>query len=126
MLAGLVVTVVVSAAGLRAWQAAGIALGNAVGISVAAMLLLIGVRRRVVNIAMRSFLAVTGQTVLAGAAAGIVAWPLAHVLRDNLPTLVVALLGGLVLVAVYAVAIWLLRVPEARAAVATVGARLRG
>jgi putative peptidoglycan lipid II flippase len=125
MLAGLVVTTVVSAVALHAWQAAGIALGNAVGISFTALLLLVGVRRRVADIAIRTFLGATGLSLLAGAVAGLVAWPLAQVLGDQLPALVVVLLSGTVFFAVHTVAIWLLRVPEARAALATVSARLR-
>ncbi|WP_448611154.1 murein biosynthesis integral membrane protein MurJ [Geodermatophilus sp. URMC 60] len=126
MIIGLVATVVISAVSLRAWQTVGIALGNAAGISVAALVLLVGVHRRVVDLPMRGFLAATGLTAAAAAAAGIVAWSFAAVVQERLPALATALLGGCILLAVYSGAMWLFRVPEARAVTRMVRARLHG
>jgi putative peptidoglycan lipid II flippase len=125
MLAGLATTVVISWAALRSWNAAGIALGNAIGICVAAILMLTGVRRRVVDIAMRRLFTAMGLFFLASAAAGAVAWLSLRLWGHDLSDLAQVLLGGLVLVAVYTVMAWFLRIEEIQAAVTMVGNLIR-
>jgi len=125
MAAGLGTTVLVSACAMQVWDAAGIALGNAVGITVSAVLLVLGVRRRVVDIAVSEILALTGMAIVAAVMGGAAAWALSRMLDEGMPALVTGLLGGVLLGAVYSWVAWLLRIQEVRAAAEVLRGRLR-
>ncbi|WIM92883.1 lipid II flippase MurJ [Actinoplanes oblitus] len=103
MAAGLGLTAVLAAAGAPALGAPAIAAANGVGITVTALLLLIGVHRRVLPISVHAIAGTAGRLVLAAAAA-CAAGLLAARLTTGLPSLVQALAGGLVVLAVFAVA----------------------
>lgn len=114
MAAGLGATALVSGTAMLVWGAPGIALGNAVGITLTAVLLLVGTRRRVVDIALRGIFRVVGTATVAAVAGGVAAWTLSRLLSGVSSALVTGLLGGLLLCAVYVVAAWFLGIPEIR------------
>ncbi|WP_338316032.1 lipid II flippase MurJ [Streptomyces bohaiensis] len=122
MACGLAVTAAAGAALVGPWGAPGLAAANAAGIAVAALLMLRGLRARVLAVDIRRVLATLARTACAAAAAAMAAWSLA----DRLDSPVAALVAAAVLVpSVLVAASAALRVPEALSLVAEARRRLR-
>ncbi len=121
--AGLLATVAVGVLAVEPLGTRGLALANAGGITVAAVLLLAGLSSRVVAIRVGQLL---GTIALAGGiatAAGLGAWLTAGLLDGVLPALVRAVVAGVVLLAVYGAGAWLSGIPEVRAAASRLATR---
>jgi putative peptidoglycan lipid II flippase len=86
---------------VRPWGAAGIAAGNAVGISVTAAILLAGLRSRMAAVSPTAFGLSVGRLVFAAGGAAAVGWSVERML-GGLPRLAVALGGGLLVAVVFA------------------------
>jgi len=97
---GLLVTVVLAWAAVRPWGASGIAAGNAAGITVTAALLLSGLRHRVVALSLGTLGIAIARLAAAAAGAAVAGWSAAQ-LMGQLPSLVVAVAGGLVVTGVF-------------------------
>ncbi|GAA4140563.1 murein biosynthesis integral membrane protein MurJ [Actinomadura keratinilytica] len=102
---GLVVTAVVGVATLGVFGVAGLAAANALGISVAAVLLFVGMRTRVVPLSLRR----TGKDfvtlLFATAPATAVGYLLQEGLAERMPPVLLLVLGGVVLLAVFGTAL---------------------
>ncbi len=124
MLTGLVATVLISVGAVLLWRTPGIALGNAAGISVSAALLLIGVRRRVVDLGLPGILFLIGRASVAAAAGGAAAWVLSLGFGESVPAVVTTVVSSALLALVYLGAAWFLRVAEVRGAARALSDRL--
>jgi putative peptidoglycan lipid II flippase len=119
MAAGLAANAVLAAALVGPWRAGGIAAANAAGISVTAVLLLLGCRLRVPGLSPWAVGFGAGRlAVPAGVAAG--AGLLTGRLLDGSPAVAVVAVGAVVVTAVFAAATALTDAPTARTAVAIV------
>ncbi|WP_245246953.1 lipid II flippase MurJ, partial [Streptomyces lonarensis] len=122
MACGLTVTAAAGAALVGPWGAPGLAAANAAGIAVAALLMLRGLRTRVLAVDIRRVLAVLARLACAATAAAVAGWALAYRLDSPTAALVVtAVLVPSVLVAASAA----LRVPEVLSLVTEARRRLR-
>lgn len=117
MVVGLVLTALIGALLLPLWHGAAIALGNAIGITVSAVLMLIGLRRRPGSVSLRTFgpalarlVVVAGFATLAGFAV--------HQLTWQMPAVVTLIAGMIVVVAVFVLLGIVARVEEIRRLVA--------
>jgi putative peptidoglycan lipid II flippase len=99
---GLAVTTVVAVAGVPFFHVYAIAAANGAGITVAAVLLLAGLRGRVVAVSLRAVGSAVLRLAAAGAGAGAAGW-LAGRAMTGLPGVVCGVLGGVVVLAVFAV-----------------------
>jgi putative peptidoglycan lipid II flippase len=97
MAAGLAVTAVLAGASVPHLGVTGIAAANGVGITVTAVLLLTGLRRRSVAIALSTVALALARLGVSAAAAGTLGW-LAGAAMAGLASTVVAVVGGLVVV----------------------------
>jgi putative peptidoglycan lipid II flippase len=111
-LVGLVATIVVSWAAVGPLGAPGLALGNAAGITVAAILMLLGIRTRVVDIDVRSVVDATTRCGLAATTAGVAGFGFTRLFGGHLPAVLVLLFGLPVLVLIYVVVGRSLAIPE--------------
>ncbi len=94
---GLVVTIAVDIALLSTWGATGLAAGNAAGISVMALLLLLDMRRYVTDVDLRSLLRFLIRLLIAASLAGACALPVTLLENStDLPPIVVLALGSVV------------------------------
>ncbi|SOE00429.1 murein biosynthesis integral membrane protein MurJ [Blastococcus haudaquaticus] len=123
---GLAATVGVSVLAVGPLGATGLALANAVGITVAAALLLVGLRSRVVALPYTPLLGLLARATVAGGAAGLAAWAVLRGVGDSLPVAPAVVVGGLVVAAVYGATTWVLQVPEVRAGATALVRRTRG
>ncbi|SEM11573.1 lipid II flippase MurJ [Streptacidiphilus jiangxiensis] len=125
--AGLLVTVAV-AAGLTPFVgAAGLAAGNAVGISVTAVLLLMALRARGIPIRLHTVLGGQARLLLAAAGAAVPTWLAANIPGlDALGPVLPLLLGTVVGLLSFAALAGALRAPGADAALAAVRGRVAG
>jgi putative peptidoglycan lipid II flippase len=121
---GLVATVVLAAAALPYLGGYAIAGGNATGIVVAAVLLLIGLRRRDIAVSLPALGLATARIGLAAAGAGTLGW-LTSRLLGGLPPIVDAGIGAVVVLSAFLVFAHLVRVPEARTLATAVLGRVR-
>lgn len=120
---GLVATVVVGVLATPPLGPAGMALGNSVGITVVAVVLLVGLRRRV-DIRFGRIGDVLWRTSAAAGLAVVNGWAATLLLPAGSPDLLVLAVGGSALVAVFLVAAGLLGVAEVQDARRMVTARL--
>jgi putative peptidoglycan lipid II flippase len=110
---GLLVTIAVDIALLSTWGAMGLAAGNAIGISVMALLLLLDMRRYVTDVDLRSLMRFLIRLLIAASLAGACALPVTLLeISDNLPAIVVLALGAVVAVLAYFVAGRVMRIEE--------------
>lgn len=116
MAGGLLATVLAAMALVHPWGALGIAAGNAIGITLTAVLMLAGLRLRVA-ISVPSVLAALGRIGVAAAGAGALGL-LAARSMTGLPDLLSAVAGGLLIVLSFALLAYALGVPELRLAAA--------
>lgn len=100
MAIGLAVTAVVGAVSAPYWGAPGIAAANVLGITATAVLMLIGMRRRVVDVHLGSVSLVMVRLAIPAAVACAAGMALATVLRDVLPVVQVGA-GGILVLAVF-------------------------
>lgn len=121
---GLAVTVAVDVVGARLIGTPGLALGNAIGITAVAVVLLLGIRRRVVQLSARPLLDMMWRATLAAALSGAAGWSVDRLLAPALPDLLAVVLAAVVLLAVFAAAAGLLGIDEVREARRVVRARL--
>ena len=97
---GLAVTALLAVAGVPFFHAYAIAAANGAGIVTAAVLLLIGLRGRVVAVSLTAVANAAARLGAAAAGAGAVAWFAMKAV--HLPVPVVAVLGGVIVLAVFA------------------------
>ncbi|MGK5501212.1 lipid II flippase MurJ [Streptomyces sp. URMC 125] len=109
MAAGLLLTVAAGALAAPRWGVHGIAAANAAGITTTALLLLGGLRTRILPIRAGAVTAGLGRLAAAAAVAGAAGWAAAPLLPSPLPT---ALAGGVVVPAAFAGAALAVRAPE--------------
>jgi putative peptidoglycan lipid II flippase len=128
---GLLVTAVVASLGAALLGARGIALANAIGISVMALLLLRALPRRGIAISTRAGVAYLGRCVVATVVAAAIALGVATVVASWAPAsgrtsaLVTVIVGGVALGAMYLATGRALRIGEAMSAVQLAGDRAR-
>ncbi|WP_051717589.1 lipid II flippase MurJ [Streptomyces megasporus] len=122
MAVGLLLTVVAGALATPYWGVHGIAAANAAGITTTALLLLRGLRTRILPIRVRRVTAGLGRLVPAATAAGAAGWAAAPLIDGPLLT---ALAGGLVVPAVFTVAALAVRAPEVATLFTAVTRRFR-
>ena len=99
---GVAVNAVLATASVARFGVTGIAAANGVGIAVAAALLLAGLRRREVGVAPGLVAAAVGRAAGAAGAAGLAGWFTGRLL-DGLGPAAVSVVGGVVVLGVYAV-----------------------
>lgn len=110
---GLVVTVAVDIVLLSTWGATGLAAGNAAGISVMALLLVLDMRRYVTDVDLRSLLRFLIRLLIAASLAGACALPVTLLENSaDLPPIVVLALGSVVAGLAYFVAGRAMRIEE--------------
>ncbi|KUL23607.1 hypothetical protein ADL15_45705 [Actinoplanes awajinensis subsp. mycoplanecinus] len=124
MAAGLGLTAVLATLGTPLFGAPAIAAANGIGITVAAVLLLTGLRRRVLPISVRAIAGAVGRLALVGAAACGAGLFAARVMTGLTP-LPQAIAGGIVVLAVFAGLARLAGFPEIAAVTTAVSRRLR-
>lgn len=100
MALGLLATALVAAVGSPIWGAEALAAANAIGITLAAVLMLLGVRRRVFPVSAPAVGAMVGRLAVSAVAAGVAGW-LVLQLTSGLPALLVLLLGGVTTTAAF-------------------------
>ena len=122
MAVGLLLTVVAGALTAPHWGVHGIAAANAAGITTTALLLLHGLRTRMLPIRVRRVTAGLGRLVLAAAVATAAGWAAAPLVASPLLT---ALAGGLVVPAAFVVAALAVRAPEVPTLLTAVTRRFR-
>ncbi|MFI1991536.1 murein biosynthesis integral membrane protein MurJ [Actinoplanes sp. NPDC020271] len=123
MAAGLGLTALLAVLGTPVLGASAIAAANGIGISTTAVVLLHGLHRRVLPISMRSVLGPAARLAVVGAvacAAGLIA----AFLTAGLAPLLQAVVGGVVVLAVFAALAHLAGFPEITAAVTAISRRL--
>jgi putative peptidoglycan lipid II flippase len=118
---GLLATAVLAWAAVRPWGATGIAAGNAAGITVTAALLLLGLHRQVVALSLGTLGTAVARLAAAAAGAAMAGWCAAQ-LMSQLPALVVAVVGGLVVTGVFLALALLIAAPDVKR-VATIASR---
>ncbi|GAA3208935.1 lipid II flippase MurJ [Dactylosporangium siamense] len=121
---GVAVNAAVAALSVAHLGAVGIAAGNGAGIATAAVLLLVGLRRRDLAVPLRETAWTTARAVLAAAAAAGAGW-LAGRLLEDLGSTVVSVAGGVVVLGAFAVAARLVGFDEVGALVSELGRRAR-
>lgn len=122
MAVGLLLTVVAGALTAPHWGVHGIAAANAAGITTTALLLLRGLRTRMLPIRVRRVTAGLGRLALAAAVATAAGWAAAPLVASPLLT---ALAGGLVVPAAFVVAALAVRAPEVPTLLTAVTRRFR-
>jgi peptidoglycan/xylan/chitin deacetylase (PgdA/CDA1 family) len=113
MVGGLLTTAGLAAVAVGPWGAPGIAGANAAGISLTAAALLVGLRRRMVAVSPVAYGVSLGRLVAAAGGAAVVGWAGAQLL-GGLPPLAVALAGGLVVSAAFALLALVTAGPDVR------------
>jgi putative peptidoglycan lipid II flippase len=98
---GLAVTAVLAVAGVPFLHAYAIAAANGAGIITAAVLLLVGLRGRVVAVSLRAVGGAAARLAAAAAGAGVLGWLAGQALAGR-PPIVVAVAGGFVVLAAFA------------------------
>jgi putative peptidoglycan lipid II flippase len=96
---GLAVTTVLAAVTVPSFHAYAIAAANGAGITTTAVLLLVGLRKRLVAVCLPAVGAATARIAVAAAGAGLVGWLVARWLPG--PALVEAVTGGVVVLAAF-------------------------
>lgn len=91
---GLIVTAVVAGLAAPYWDAGGIAAANGLGITLSAALMLVGIRKRVVNLQVTSVVLVIARLIVPAAVACVTGLGFATVL-GGLPALAEVVIGGL-------------------------------
>lgn len=122
--AGLIVTVVVSAAALPALGVLALAAGNAAGISVLAVLLLRGIHRHVGPVEVRAIGTLVLRSLLAAAVAAGACFALLQLLVDRTAPVLALCLGALLMGILYVAAGRLLRIIEIQELIGSVRERL--
>lgn len=122
---GLVATVLVDILIAPVMGAPGLALGNAAGITFTAVVLLLGIRRRVVEIRWARLADLLWRATLAAGLAAAAGWGAIHLLPAHSANALVLFLGGSLLLVTFVAAAAVLGVAEIREARRAVGARLR-
>ncbi|SEP81327.1 lipid II flippase MurJ [Streptomyces radiopugnans] len=122
MAVGLLLTVAAGALAAPRWGVHGIAAANAAGITTTALLLLCGLRTRVLPVRVRAVAAGLGRLALAAAAATAAGLAAAPLLPSPLPT---ALAGALVVPAAFTAAALAVRAPEVPQLLTAVTRRFR-
>ncbi|HEU4349356.1 MAG TPA: lipid II flippase MurJ [Actinoplanes sp.] len=120
MAAGLATTAVISVALLPLWNAMAIAAGNAAGITLTAVLMLRGLRSRVVPIQVSTVLRTMGGLILIAGAAGAAGW-VAGTLMSALPVIVTLILGAVLVGGTFVLLSLITGVEEMRLLTALIG-----
>ncbi|HEX5565594.1 MAG TPA: lipid II flippase MurJ, partial [Streptomyces sp.] len=122
MAVGLLLTVAAGAVAAPRWGVHGIAAANAAGITTTALMLLSGLRTRMIRVRMRRVLTDVGRLAVAAGAAAAVGWATAPLLSSVLLTV---LAGALVVPAAFTAAALAVRAPEVPTLLTTATRRFR-
>jgi putative peptidoglycan lipid II flippase len=97
---GLAVTAVLAVAAVPVLHAAAIAAANGIGITTTAVLLLVGLRRRIVAVSLATVAGAAVRLIAAAAGAGAIGWLAARAMA-GLPPVLIGVAGGVVVLAAF-------------------------